>query len=91
MYENSKFEIERKRIHTAVYGDIEEALFTWFKQARSMNIPVSGPILTIKAKELALKLGHREFICCSGWLQRFKSRHDIVFREIYSWRRRVSE
>ena len=34
-----------------------------------MNIPVSGPILTIKAKELALKLGHRDFICSSGWLQ----------------------
>ena len=47
-----------------------------------MNIPVSGPILTIKAKELALKLGHQDFICSSGWLQRFKSRHDIVFRKI---------
>ena len=56
VYENSKFELERKRILAAVYGDIEEALFTWFKQPRSMNIPVSGPILTIK--ELAFKLGH---------------------------------
>ena len=46
VYENSKFELQRKRIRTAVYGDIEEALFTWFKQARNMNIPVSGPILT---------------------------------------------
>ena len=79
VYENSKFELQRKRIRTAVYGDIEEALFIWFKQARSMNIPVSGPILTIKVKELALKLGHRDFICSSGWLPRFKSRHDIVF------------
>ena len=50
VYENPKFELERKIICTAVYGAIEEALFTWFKQARSMNIPVSGPILTIKAK-----------------------------------------
>ena len=49
MYESSKF--ERKRLCTEVYGDIEEALFTWSKQARSMNIPVSGPILAIKAKE----------------------------------------
>ena len=81
-FKEREFELQRKRIRTAVYGEIEEALFPWFKQARSMNIPVSGPILTIKAKELALKLGHQDFICSSGWLQRFKSRHDIVFRKI---------
>ena len=56
-----------------------------------MNIPVSGPILTIKAKELALKLGHRDFICCSGWLQRFKWRHDIVFRKVAGEEGSVSE
>ena len=56
-----------------------------------MNIPVSGPILTIKVKELALKLGHRDFICSSGWLQRFKLRHDIVFRKITGEEGSVSE
>ena len=51
----------------------------------------SLPILTIKAKELALKLGHRDFICSSGWLQRFESRHDIVFRKIAGEEGSVSE
>ena len=55
MYDSSK--IERKRLCTEVYGDVEEALFTWSRQVRSMNIPVSGPILAIKAKELAIEMG----------------------------------
>ena len=41
----------------------EEALFIWLRQARSMNVPISGPIIEVKAKELALKLGHRDFSC----------------------------
>ena len=49
VYEKSKFKPEIKKLCTAVYEDIEEALFTWFKQARSMNVPISGPILAIKA------------------------------------------
>ena len=35
-YENSKFKPERKKLRTAVYEDIEKALFTCFKQARSI-------------------------------------------------------
>ena len=35
---------------------MEEALFSWFKQARCMNVPISGPTMKIKAKELALKI-----------------------------------
>ena len=52
--------------------DVEEALFSWFKQARCMNVPILGPIMKIKAKELALKMGHSEFQCSTGWLERFK-------------------
>ena len=56
-----------------------------------MNMPVSGPSLTIKAKDLALKMGHRDFICSSGWLERFKSRYDIVFRKVAGEEGSVSE
>ena len=37
-----------------------------------MNVPISGPIMKNKAKELALKMGHSEFQCSTGWLERFK-------------------
>ena len=41
--------------------DLEEALFTWFKQARIMNVSLSGPILKMKPKELAVKLVYWSF------------------------------
>ena len=40
----------------------EKALFIWLRQARSMNVPFPGPILKVKAKELALKLGHCDLL-----------------------------
>ena len=45
-----------------------------------MHVPISGPIMKIKAKELALKMGHSEFQCSTGWLERFKQRHSRVFK-----------
>lgn len=61
---------------------MEDALLIWFKQARALNIPVSGPILKEKAKKLALVLGYVEFQCSDGWLDRFKKRNGITFRAI---------
>ena len=54
----------------------------WFTQARALNLPVPGPILQIKARELALAMGYSDFSCSTGWLERFKSRHGIVFRKM---------
>ena len=68
----TKSEPGSKCCRLATYQDVEEALFSWFKQARCMNVPISGPIMKIKAKELALKMGHSEFQCSTGWLERFK-------------------
>ena len=81
--QSSQFGPERKRFRTAKYCDIEDALLLWFKQAQSLNVTISGPILQAKAQELALSLGHLNFSCSSGWLDRFKSRHSITFRRTY--------
>ena len=80
--ESSSYLPERKRLRTAAHTDIEKALLLWFKQARSLNVPVSGPILQMKARELATSLRHPEFVCSSGWLKRFKTRHGIAFRQM---------
>ncbi|GFN99689.1 tigger transposable element-derived protein 6 [Plakobranchus ocellatus] len=62
--------------------DVDRALFTWFKDARSKNVPLSGPILVEKAKEFAERLGVTSFTGSTGWLDRFKSRHGIVMKRI---------
>lgn len=69
----------RKKLHRFLFPDVEQALLSWFKDARARNIPVSGALLQRKAQDLALLLGHKEedFAASSGWLQRFRSRHEI--------------
>ena len=79
LFATSKLKPGIKHCRLAIYQDVEEALFSWFKQARCMNVPISGPIIKIKAKELAFK----DFQCSTGWLERFKQRHSIVFRRCY--------
>ena len=54
----------------------------WIGQARSQNVPLSGPILMEKADSLAKKLGYSEFKCSSEWLEQFKGRHGLTFKKI---------
>ena len=49
---------------------------------RSQNFPENGPLLRDKAQELVKLLKHDSFQCSEGWLDRFKVRHNIVFREV---------
>ena len=90
-FESSSFLPDRKRLRTTTYTDIEDALLLWFKQARSLNVSISGPILQTKARELATLLGHPQFVCSSGWLERFKIRHGIAFRQMSSEAASVTE
>nr|XP_054921146.1 tigger transposable element-derived protein 6-like [Dermacentor andersoni] len=69
---------DRKRIRCPTYGDVEAALYKWFVDARSKNIPLSGPIILAKAKDLGFALGHENFQPGNRWLQRFKDRHNIT-------------
>ena len=40
----SKIEPRRKCIRHSSHEDLEKALLLWFRQARAMNVPISGPI-----------------------------------------------
>ena len=44
---------------------------------------MSGPILKEKAENLAKKLGHTNFVATEGWLSRWKSRHQIVYKRAH--------
>jgi len=52
----------------------------WFNQARSLNLPVSGNIITEKAHEITKRLNIDKFTGCGGWIDRLKKRHGIVYR-----------
>ncbi|XP_038068586.1 tigger transposable element-derived protein 4-like isoform X2 [Patiria miniata] len=61
---------------------VEEAVLTWCKGAHAMNVVVSGQMFQEKAISLAKKLGHPNFKCSDGWLDHFKTRHNITFRVV---------
>ncbi|KAH9367521.1 hypothetical protein HPB48_009075 [Haemaphysalis longicornis] len=56
-----------------------------------MNMPVSGSLLQRKARDFACIMGYDSFVASSGWLQRFKERHDIVGRAVCGESQSVDE
>ncbi len=78
-FEVSNVSPKRKRLRTSLYVDVEEAILLWLKQARALNIPITGPAIQNKGRELATSLGHPSLVCSKGWLHRFKTRHGLLF------------
>lgn len=56
-------------------ADLDAILYEWFKQRLGENIPLVGPLLPEKAKELHKELKLTEPCGYSqGWLTKFKNR-----------------
>ncbi|GBO43455.1 Tigger transposable element-derived protein 4 [Araneus ventricosus] len=77
-YEDFKFR-GVKRMRHEKYVDINEVVLEWFKTVRAKKIPVSGPMIQHKAKELADTLGIENFSASNGWRDRFRIRNNITF------------
>lgn len=71
-----------QKVKHGKYEELENVLLVWFQQARNLNYPVNGGVVTEKAKEIAARLNITEFSGSTGWLDRFRSRHGIVYRQI---------
>lgn len=69
-----------KRLRPSNYPDIEKSLFEWYMKNR-INGHISGLALREKALQLAKTYGHGNFSASYGWIERFKSRHNIKFRK----------
>jgi len=61
---------------------IDIVIFQWYLHARVNNFPISGPVLKEKALELASEVGLNDFKASNGWLQKFKDRHQISYKNI---------
>lgn len=71
-----------KRLKKCSKEDLEEALLKWMKVQRSLNFPISGPLLKVQAEKFAEQLGYSSFVCSNGFLDRFKNRNGITFGKI---------
>ncbi|XP_064462024.1 tigger transposable element-derived protein 6-like [Ornithodoros turicata] len=70
------------RVRAPAYDKVEKALYSWFLDIRSRNIPVDGRMLMEKAKCFAMMFEEQNFCGGSGWLQRFKNRYGIVGKAV---------
>ena len=71
---------ERKIMRLADDEKLDEAVYLWFIQKRSLGIPVSGVILSEKATEFHEQLhpdSEKSFKASKGWVWRFCNRHGI--------------
>ncbi|XP_060844196.1 tigger transposable element-derived protein 6-like [Rhopalosiphum padi] len=74
--------MRRKFSKTSDGALVDKVTFEWFCRARSYNLPVSGPLLQEKAREVANEVGLENFKASNGWLQKFRERHNISFKNI---------
>jgi hypothetical protein len=71
----------RKKIRSAKYEELETILKNWFIQARRSHVSISGPILQERARQVANSLGIADFTASTGWLDRFKTRHSLIYKK----------
>ena len=67
----------RKRHRGTQFDEVNEVVYKWYTLARQRNVPVSGPMLQEEARYIAEKLGYGNFKASNGWLESFKSRHNL--------------
>ena len=57
----SKFNLASKKSKTSTFTEIDDALTKWFDAARAQNLPLTGPVMQMKAKEIAEQKGIQGF------------------------------
>lgn len=67
LYERSAIHPGRKRLQWGDYSKVEEAVNTWFKEVRSTEVAVSGPMIHAKQKEFAHLMNIDDFQASTGW------------------------
>lgn len=80
--DNLKANDTRKRFKQCVYEEIDQAVLEWIDLVRSRNLPLSGPLIKEKAIEFAKKLNMNDFQGSNGWLDKFTSRHNVIYRTL---------
>ena len=79
-----------QRIKEGTYKQVNLACYKWLLIHRSENIPINGTILQEKVLGFAKQLNIEKFQPSDGWLHAFKTRYNILFREVSGESRSVT-
>lgn len=75
---------KRKTMKNAKNPDLDKVMIDWFKQRRSENVPLTGPMIIAQAKRYHQEMGlNTPCEYTTGWLDKFKKRHGIRQIRIY--------
>lgn len=75
----------RQTLKISHFPLIDQAVYAWFLQQRSRNMPISGELLREKAKFFQEKIYPNlmdKFKASEGWLSKFKKRHGIRYLSV---------
>ncbi|XP_055331826.1 jerky protein homolog-like [Paramacrobiotus metropolitanus] len=75
--------VNRKRIFTRMrFERVDTLAWRFFSECRTRHFHVSGVMLKSKAKQIADNFGISDFAASNGWLESFRQRHNISFRNL---------
>ena len=71
-YESNQSNGVRREIKNDYGKRISDETYVWFLARRTKKLPISGPVLQEKARQIATKLGEKiVFTASNGWLEKF--------------------
>ena len=81
-YESGQYGAKRQKLSSGKYDNIDTAVYKWFINARERNVPISGQIIREKALDFAKQFNIPDFKASEGWLDRWKTRKNVIYRVI---------
>lgn len=79
----SNIKSTRKRLKQSQHPEVDKKLYDWFLTMRANKVELSGDLILQKAKEIATSLEIADFAGSHGFLDGFKSRHNIKFLKLH--------
>nr|XP_033337381.1 jerky protein homolog-like [Megalopta genalis] len=69
---------KRKRVRRPMYEDLDAQLYSWYRDTRTLGIPITNSLLQKKALQISKDTScSSTFKASHGWLEKFKIRHNI--------------
>ena len=73
---------KQQKLKTGNHELVDSAIFKWFLNMRSDNVPLSASVIQEKAVMFAKDLNVENFQASDGWLRRWKERNNITFKTV---------
>ena len=83
--ESRQFGLAKNKMRKLDFPKIDEAMKKWFEKVlNTKNATDDGPAMRRQAEKFSTMLNLNDFKASDGWLTKYKHRHNIVLKGIYS-------